>query len=507
MARERSGQDDASCSPSSPATARRSATHSQHGPGHRTRPAALQLADEVQQLLLEFGVVHRSATTPKGEIKLFIGNRRNARQVRRAGRVPGRQAGEARGHLSCRAHRTPSALSAATTSRSSLTFLRAHGAERRPRDQTWLDAPQRRSHRALGTRPRRDPLPDHADAGGRRRRALVDGRFYYAEVVSGRGRRCAAGVQHPGRHRRPRLRLRTGSSATTPSAGWRRSPWRWCATSTQETVDFSPNYDGRQQEPTVLPARFPNLLVNGSGGIAVGMATNIPPHNLREVAAGVQWLLDHPEATSEELLEALIERINGPDFPTKGLIVGTHGIERRLHAPAAARSRCARSSRSRRTAAAAPCLVITELPYQVNPDALARKIAELADRGKVQRHRRPARRLVVPHRHAHGRRAQARRRRQRRPQQPLQAHAAAGHVRLQHARAGRRHAAHAVARRVHPALGDPPGRGHRPAHDASGCAGPRSARTSCAACSRRWTARRGHRADPASSPPTRRATG
>ena len=94
----------------------------------------------------------------------------------------------------------------------------------------------------------------------------------------------------------------------------------------QDTVDFAPNYDGRQQEPTVLPARFPNLLVNGSGGIAVGMATNIPPHNLREVASGVMWHLDNPDASHEELLAALLERIKGPDFPTKGLIVGTHGI-------------------------------------------------------------------------------------------------------------------------------------------------------------------------------------
>src|SRR5881409_3066261 len=83
----------------------------------------------------------------------------------------------------------------------------------------------------------------------------------------------------------------------------------------QETVDFAPNYDGRSLEPLVLPSRFPNLLVNGSSGIAVGMATNIPPHNLREVASGVQWFLDHPDAGSEELLEALLERIQGPDFP------------------------------------------------------------------------------------------------------------------------------------------------------------------------------------------------
>src|SRR3990170_2751569 len=89
----------------------------------------------------------------------------------------------------------------------------------------------------------------------------------------------------------------------------------------EDTVDFNPNYDGRSQEPAILPARFPNLLVNGSAGIAVGMATNIPPHNLREVAAGVQWALEHPDSTREELLEALLERIKGPDFPTSGLIV------------------------------------------------------------------------------------------------------------------------------------------------------------------------------------------
>src|SRR6476620_8703286 len=151
----------------------------------------------------------------------------------------------------------------------------------------------------------------------------------------------------------------------------------------QETVDFAPNYDGRQQEPTVLPARFPNLLVNGSGGIAVGMATNIPPHNLREVASGVMWHLDHPEASHEELLAALLERIKGPDFPTKGLSVGTHGIRDayttgRGSVTMRAVVEVEEDSRGR------TILVITELPYQVNPDALARKIAELADSGKVQ---------------------------------------------------------------------------------------------------------------------------
>ncbi|WP_046468681.1 DNA gyrase subunit A [Allosalinactinospora lopnorensis] len=150
----------------------------------------------------------------------------------------------------------------------------------------------------------------------------------------------------------------------------------------KETVDFRPNYDGRSNEPVVLPARFPNLLVNGSAGIAVGMATNIPPHNLREVADGVAWFLDHPETSDEELLDALIARIKGPDFPTKGLIVGKRGIEEAY--------RTGRGSITMRAVVEVEedtrgrqCLVVTELPYQVNPDNLALKIAELVKDGKV----------------------------------------------------------------------------------------------------------------------------
>ena len=119
----------------------------------------------------------------------------------------------------------------------------------------------------------------------------------------------------------------------------------------KDTVDFQDNYDGRTQEPTVLPSRFPNLLVNGSAGIAVGMATNIPPHNLREVAEGVQWHLDHPEASREELLAALLLRIKGPDFPTGATILGPQGHRGGVPHRAAAPSRCARSSRSRRSRA------------------------------------------------------------------------------------------------------------------------------------------------------------
>ncbi len=150
----------------------------------------------------------------------------------------------------------------------------------------------------------------------------------------------------------------------------------------QETVDFTPNYDGRSQEPVVLPSRIPNLLVNGAAGIAVGMATSIPPHNLREVAAGVEWALEHPDATSEELLDALMERIKGPDFPTAALIVGRQGIEDAYRTGRGSiRMRAVvevDEDRKGRT-----ILVVTELPYQVNPDNLAEKIAELVKEGKV----------------------------------------------------------------------------------------------------------------------------
>jgi len=150
----------------------------------------------------------------------------------------------------------------------------------------------------------------------------------------------------------------------------------------EETVDFQDNYDGKTQEPVVLPARFPNLLVNGSVGIAVGMATNIPPHNLREVSAGALWALENPEATREELLEALIQRVKGPDFPTGAQILGLKGIQDAY--------RTGRGSITMRAVVnveelqGRTCLVITELPYQVNPDNLAQKIADLVKDGRLQ---------------------------------------------------------------------------------------------------------------------------
>ena len=149
----------------------------------------------------------------------------------------------------------------------------------------------------------------------------------------------------------------------------------------EDTVNFQENYDGQTLEPVVLPGRFPNLLVNGSVGIAVGMATNIPPHNLREVAAGALWALEHPDATREELLEALMARVHGPDFPTAAQILGTRGIQDAY--------RTGRGSITMRAVVNVEeiqgrnCLVITEPPYQVNPDNVALKIRDLARDGRI----------------------------------------------------------------------------------------------------------------------------
>ncbi|WP_246497972.1 DNA gyrase subunit A [Natronoglycomyces albus] len=151
----------------------------------------------------------------------------------------------------------------------------------------------------------------------------------------------------------------------------------------EDSVDFVPNYDGKTTEPTILPSRIPNLLVNGSEGIAVGMATKIPPHNLREVAQGVQWCLDHPESTEEEALEALLGIITGPDFPTGATIVGRKAIEDAYRTGrGSVRMRAVvdieEDSKGR------ACVVVTELPYQVNPDNLAERIADLIKDGKLE---------------------------------------------------------------------------------------------------------------------------
>jgi DNA gyrase subunit A len=180
-----------------------------------------------------------------------------------------------------------------------------------------------------------------------------------------------------------------GSPGNDPAAAMRYTEARMAALAMEmvrdideDTVDFVPNYDGKTAEPVILPARFPNLLANGSAGIAVGMATNIPPHNLREVAAGAQWALEHPDATREELLEALLQRIKGPDFPTGGVIVGRRGIDSayRTGRGAIIMRAVVEVDEDRR---GRQLLIVKELPYQVNPDNLLLKIAELVGDGKL----------------------------------------------------------------------------------------------------------------------------
>jgi len=180
-----------------------------------------------------------------------------------------------------------------------------------------------------------------------------------------------------------------GSSGNDPAAAMRYTESRLAPLAMQmladieeDTVDFSDNYDGRTQEPDVLPSRFPNLLVNGGSGIAVGMATNIPPHNLGEVSEGVVWALENPDATDDELLAALLVRVKGPDFPTKAMILGTSGIEDAY--------RTGRGSIRMRAvveveedAKGRTILVVSELPYQVNPDNLVENIANLVRDGKL----------------------------------------------------------------------------------------------------------------------------
>ena len=208
----------------------------------------------------------------------------------------------------------------------------------------------------------------------------------------------SVGVRRPGaagaavvaavsaRARAGQLRLARATTALpptgTPRPRWRRSPWRWSGTSTKTPSISQDNYDGRTQEPTVLPARFPNLLVNGSVGIAVGMATNIPPHNLREVVGGRALGARAPaKPRAKSCSRRSSQRVKGPDFPTGAQILGVKGIQDAY--------RTGRGSITMRAVVnveelqGRTCLVVTELPYQVNPDNLAIKIADLVKEGKL----------------------------------------------------------------------------------------------------------------------------
>lgn len=210
---------------------------------------------------------------------------------------------------------------------------------------------------------------------------LTDGRFHYARVASV----TDAGVQPVYSLRvdtEDHAFLTNGFISHNTEARLTPLAMEMLREIDEETVDFIPNYDGRVQEPTVLPSRFPNLLANGSGGIAVGMATNIPPHNLRELAEAVFWCLDNHDADEEATLDAVMERVKGPDFPTSGLIVGSQGISDAYKTGRGSVKmrgvvEVEEDSRGRTS------LVITELPYQVNHDNFITSIAEQVRDGRL----------------------------------------------------------------------------------------------------------------------------
>ena len=337
-----------------------------------------RLAKDVQQMLLEFGIVSRRYRHATGEHKVVLTSRAQAELF--AARVG--FGGAKQQKLISVLAALPARAAGADSDRvpGLADFIRAYAGG------TWSDREWLRKHNIDGMqRWRRDGAEILSRIADQDVRAiasdLTDGRFYFATVKSV----TDAGVQ-------PVYSLRVdtddhsfitnGFVSHNTEARLTPLAMDMLREIDEETVDFIPNYDGRVQEPTVLPSRFPNLLANGSGGIAVGMATNIPPHNLRELAEAVYWCLDNYEADEESTLAACMERVKGPDFPTSGLIVGTQGVtDAYTTGRGSIRMRgvveIEEDSRGRTS------IVITELPYQVNHDNFITSIAEQVREGKL----------------------------------------------------------------------------------------------------------------------------
>ncbi len=336
-----------------------------------------RLAKDVQQMLLEFGVVSKRYRHAVGEHKVVITNRAQAElfasQIGFGGAKQEKLVGILTSMPPCAGVDTDHVPGLAR-------FIRKQCGSRWV-DKDWLN----RHNVDRLSRWQRDGeqiLSRIADPDVRAiATELTDGRFYYARVAAV----AEAGVQPV-----YSLRVDTDDHAfisngfISHNTEARLTPlaMEMLREIDEETVDFIPNYDGRVQEPTVLPSRFPNLLANGSGGIAVGMATNIPPHNLRELAEAVYWCLENHEADEEATLAAVCERVKGPDFPTHGLIVGSQGIhDAYTTGRGSVRMRgvveVEEDSRGRTS------IVITELPYQVNHDNFITSIADQVRDGKL----------------------------------------------------------------------------------------------------------------------------
>jgi DNA gyrase subunit A len=337
-----------------------------------------QLAKDVQQMLLEFGVISRRYLHATGEHKVVITNRAQAELFAAQIGFGGRKQSKLTELLAALPDRAGGLDSDHVPGLAS--FIRAHSGGR------WVDKEWLRKHNvdrlSRWQRDSAEILGHIADPDVRSIASeLTDGRFYYARVAS---------VTDAGLQPVYSLRVDTDDHSfitngfVSHNTEARLTPlaMEMLREIDEETVDFIPNYDGRVQEPTVLPSRFPNLLANGSGGIAVGMATNMPPHNLRELSEAVFWCLDNFEADEEATLTAVTERVKGPDFPTYGLIVGSQGIhDAYTTGRGSIRMRgvvvIEEDSRGR------TLLVITELPYQVNHDNFITSIADQVRDGKL----------------------------------------------------------------------------------------------------------------------------
>jgi DNA gyrase subunit A len=328
-------------------------------------------------MLLEFGVISRRYRHAVGEYKVVITNRAQAELFASRVGFGGAKQGKLVDILSTM---PPCAGMDGDHVPGLGRFIRNHCGSRWV-DKDWLN--RHNVDRIERWRTRGAEILSHiADPDVRAIATdLTDGRFYYAKV---------AGVGDAGVQPVYSLRVDTDDHAfltngfVSHNTEARLTPlaMEMLREIDEETVDFIPNYDGRVQEPTVLPSRFPNLLANGSGGIAVGMATNMPPHNLRELAEAVFWCLENHDADEEATLAAVCERVKGPDFPTYGLIVGSQGIhDAYTTGRGSIRMRgvveIEEDSRGR------TLLVITELPYQVNHDNFITSIAEQVRDGKL----------------------------------------------------------------------------------------------------------------------------
>ncbi|MGI8775118.1 MAG: DNA gyrase subunit A [Actinomycetota bacterium] len=331
------------------------------------------LAQEVQELLLEFGVISRQCVSTRGEIKVVITDRRDARLFAQRVGFWGRKQEKLVADLAT----IPLTSSAMSSDHVPYIASYIRSEPNTPKNREWLvkhniDPIERWERDGQGIL---EKLPAEARLVVE---PLVDGRYYFAKVAS---------VEDSGLQEVYSLRIDSddhafitnGFVSHNTEARLSKLSMEMLRDIDEETVDFGPNYDGYEMQPLVLPARFPNLLVNGSSGIAVGMATNIPPHNLNEVVDAVLAVLANPDIINdkEEMLKVVMSHIKGPDFPTGALILGTQGIRDAYTAGRGSvkmRSVCEIEEGPKGN----PRIVVTEIPYQVNKARLQEKIAEVA---------------------------------------------------------------------------------------------------------------------------------